>query len=102
MDWMDQPVPWRAMPGLASEEQMQALRDATGAEADTLFLELLADHHRGGLHMADYAAENAGAADVRAMAATIARMQRVEIAEYIDVARREGLPAEIEPASATD
>ena len=97
MAWMDQPLPWRAMPGLASDEQLDALRAAEGAEADTLFLELMADHHRGGLHMSNYAAANAESPDVRSMAATMANLQQVEIAEYRDVARREGLPADIGP-----
>ena len=102
MGWMGMAVPWREMPGMASEEQMQALREASGAEADTLFLELMAAHHAGGIDMAGYAAENAEAADVRAMAARIEGLQRTEIAEYIDVARREGLPADIPPPPPAD
>lgn len=95
MGWMGMPLPLREMPGLASEEQMQALRDAKGAEADALFLELMSEHHRGGVHMASYAATHANDADVRALAATMARNQRIDIAEFRQTAERFGLDADI-------
>jgi uncharacterized protein (DUF305 family) len=97
MDWMGHALPWREMPGLATDDQLQELRAASGNDADTMFLELMAEHHRGGIDMSLYASEHAESADIAAMAATMAAFQRTEIAEYIDVARREGLPAQIEP-----
>lgn len=67
MSWMAQPVidgssdgqhPDMAggdgtMPGMATAEQLDALRAADGAEAERLFLELMIVHHRGGLEMAE-------------------------------------------------
>ena len=97
MGWMGHPVPWRAMPGLATDEQMEALRSASGAEFDAMFLELMAEHHRGGVHMASYAAENAETDDVRRLAARMAELQRVEIAEFRATAEQQGIPAEIPP-----
>jgi uncharacterized protein (DUF305 family) len=97
MDWMGTGVPYEEMPGLATEEQMAALRDARGAEADALFLELMAEHHRGGIHMATYAAENARTDDVRDLAAAMVAIQSVEINEYRDTAQRQDLDADIEP-----
>ena len=41
------------MPGMASPEQMEELRNAEGLEADRLFLELMITHHLGGIHMVD-------------------------------------------------
>jgi uncharacterized protein (DUF305 family) len=41
------------MPGLASPEQMAALRDAQGLEAERLWLQLMIDHHVGGVEMAE-------------------------------------------------
>src|SRR5690606_39992691 len=41
------------MPGMASSEQMEELRNADGLEADRLFLELMITHHSGGIHMVD-------------------------------------------------
>ncbi|OOC52574.1 MULTISPECIES: DUF305 domain-containing protein [Nocardiopsis] len=40
------------MPGLASSEEMVALEEAEGVEAEILFLELMIAHHEGGIDMA--------------------------------------------------
>ena len=65
MAWMDQPVPLERMPGMATQAQLDELQAATGAEADALFVELMAAHHEGGIHMAEHAAEHGSRADVR-------------------------------------
>jgi uncharacterized protein (DUF305 family) len=41
------------MPGMATAEQMTALREAEGVEVDRIFLELMINHHLGGIHMID-------------------------------------------------
>ncbi|MET0303135.1 MAG: DUF305 domain-containing protein [Microbacteriaceae bacterium] len=46
-------VPGEPMPGLATREQMEQLRDSEGLEAERLFLELMIAHHRGGVEMAE-------------------------------------------------
>jgi uncharacterized protein (DUF305 family) len=99
MAWMDMAVPVEQMPGLLTDEQLDQLRDADGAELDALFLDLMADHHRGGLHMAEYAFGNAGDEDVRELAARIARNQAGEINEYRTLAARNGYDIDIDPAS---
>jgi uncharacterized protein (DUF305 family) len=96
MAWMGMPHPVAEMPGMATQAQLDELSEARGADADALFLELMADHHLGGLHMADYAAANASDHDVRALAERIAYNQAVEINEYAQTAERLGLPVEIE------
>lgn len=45
-------VPGEPMPGLATAEQLAALRAARGEAADDLFLELMIAHHDGGVAMA--------------------------------------------------
>lgn len=82
MGWMGTPVPLDEMPGLATPEEMAALRDARGIEADILFLELMIEHHHGGIHMATDAAVRAASPEVRRLADYQARVQRSEIAEY--------------------
>jgi len=99
MEWMDMPVPVEQMPGLLTDEQLDRLRGADGAELDALFLDLMADHHRGGLHMAEYAFGNAGDDDVRELAARIALNQAGEINEYRALAARNGYDIDIDPAS---
>ena len=59
MAWMGMPVPVDQMPGLLDDEQLDQIDAARGAEMDALFLELMAEHHRGGLHMAQEAASTA-------------------------------------------
>lgn len=97
MGWMDAPVPHDAMPGLATDEQIEELQAAEGQAADALFLELLAEHHRGAVHMASYAAENADNSAVSALAQRMARNQAIEINEFAQTAQRFDLDADIEP-----
>lgn len=97
MGWMGAPVPQEAMPGLATDEQIDELQAAEGEAADALFLELLAEHHRGAVHMATYAAENADSSAVRALAQRMARNQAIEINEFAQTAERFDLDADIEP-----
>lgn len=85
MGWMgseQMAVPVESMPGMATEEELRALRDAEGPEVDKLFLRLMRDHHLGGIHMAQYAAEHAEAADVQDFARRVAEVQQVEANEY--------------------
>jgi uncharacterized protein (DUF305 family) len=98
MGWMAMPVPVDDMPGLLPEDQLDAMDEARGAEADRLFLELMAEHHRGGLHMAADAAEHASDGGVRTLAASIARNQAQEINEYRTTAERNGFDVDIAPA----
>lgn len=97
MGWMGMPVPAGSMPGLATEDQLDALRQARGADADALFLDLIAEHHRGGAQMAAYAAEEANDPDVRDLAAVMARNQSIEIAEYRQTAENLGFDIDIAP-----
>jgi uncharacterized protein (DUF305 family) len=98
MGWMGMPVPWEDMVGLLSDEQIDEMSGARGGEADALFLELMAEHHRGGLHMAEYASENVDDADLRDLAGRMARNQAQEINEYRGTAEREGFDVDIEPS----
>jgi uncharacterized protein (DUF305 family) len=41
------------MPGMATQEQMDALEAASGPEFDRLFLQMMIKHHLGGIHMVD-------------------------------------------------
>jgi uncharacterized protein (DUF305 family) len=102
MAWMDtpgMPVPADQMPGYVTEDQIDELNQARGRAADSLFLELMAEHHRGGLHMADYAADNASDEGVRQLAARMAHNQAQEINEYRDTARRLGYDITIQPSN---
>jgi uncharacterized protein (DUF305 family) len=81
MDWMGLAVPKAEMPGMASEAEMAALRAATGRDADDQFTKLMIRHHAAGVAMADYAVEHGENDSVKRLAASMARLQRAEIAE---------------------
>jgi uncharacterized protein (DUF305 family) len=91
MQWMGVGVPVAQMPGMQSADAMGRLKTARGSDADKLFLTMMRDHHRGGIHMADDAATHAGAAKVRTFAAQIASLQRSEVNEYTIALQKLGL-----------
>lgn len=96
MSWMDMATSPMAMPGMANEAELAALAAADGAAAEALFLQLMAEHHAGGIHMARYAAANADSGEVRELAARMARNQAIEVAEFAGAADRLGV--ELPPA----
>jgi uncharacterized protein (DUF305 family) len=67
------------MPGMATREQLDALRKADGPEAEVLFLRLMIEHHRGGIAMAQAARELASDDNVILLADAIASSQAAEI-----------------------
>ncbi|GAA5068258.1 DUF305 domain-containing protein [Nocardia callitridis] len=71
-------VPVPTMPGMATEDDLSALRAATGPTMDTMFLQLMLRHHQGGLPMIDYATRYAATTAVRTLADTMAKTQRSE------------------------
>ena len=56
---------------MATEAQLDQLGQASGAEADQLFVQLMTAHHQGGIHMADYAEQHADESQVRDLARQI-------------------------------
>lgn len=70
------------MPGMLTPEQMEALRKATGAEFDRLFLEGMIQHHGGALTMVKNLFDTAGAgqdAELFDFATDVDSGQRAEI-----------------------
>jgi uncharacterized protein (DUF305 family) len=80
------------MPGMATPEEMTALRTASGVEVDRLFLELMIDHHLGGIHMIDGVLAVSDHEDVR----WLAELQKSGQQQEINLMRRllADLPAE--------
>jgi uncharacterized protein (DUF305 family) len=67
------------MPGMATEAQLDELRNSTGVEAERLFLELMIVHHLGAVEMAEAALELADTTVVLRLADSIVRSQEAEI-----------------------
>jgi uncharacterized protein (DUF305 family) len=70
------------LPGMASDEELAAMRAASGPRLDVLFLQLMLRHHQGGAGMLEYAAERAAVPQVRNLAAQMLRSQTTE-ADYL-------------------
>lgn len=81
MGWMGHEMPIDEMDGLASQEQLDEFAAATGDEASRIFAELMIEHHRGGVRMAEYAADRADNSAVRSFAQSMIRGQSAEITE---------------------
>jgi uncharacterized protein (DUF305 family) len=80
MDMGDMDMP--LMPGMLTPKQMEALRKATGAEFDHLFLTGMIQHHTGALTMVNGLFSTAGAgqdADLFDFATDVDNTQRAEI-----------------------
>jgi uncharacterized protein (DUF305 family) len=67
------------MPGMATPAQIQALSDASGVEAERLFLQLMIAHHRGALDMSTAVLERSMQPPVRAFARAVLASQPAEI-----------------------
>ena len=73
------------MAGMATDEEMRRLRDARGAEAEVLFLQLMIRHHEGGVVMARALEGLSRRDEVLGMARSIDSTQRAEIAEMMEM-----------------
>ncbi|MEV7799325.1 DUF305 domain-containing protein [Microbacterium foliorum] len=71
--------------GMMSDEDMQALDDATGAEASRLFLEQMIEHHEGAIDMAQDEVDDGQNSDAVALAETIIDTQTTEIATMKEI-----------------
>lgn len=67
------------MPGMATPEQLAALRKATGNNLDVQFLTLMRQHHLGGIHMAQEAQDLSGNKDVDWLAQSMVSGQQSEL-----------------------
>ncbi|SDM08507.1 Uncharacterized conserved protein, DUF305 family [Geodermatophilus siccatus] len=69
------------MGGTMSDEDMDALTNASGAEFDRMFLEMMTAHHSGAVRMAETEIADGEDPDAIAMAEDIRDTQNAEIAE---------------------
>ncbi|GAC53706.1 DUF305 domain-containing protein [Gordonia amicalis] len=67
------------MPGMMSAAQMAALRNASGAEFDRLWLEGMIRHHEGAIAMADEVLANGTDPATKALATNVKKTQQAEI-----------------------
>ena len=69
----------REMPGMMTDEQMTDLEQAHGADFQTMWLEMMIEHHQGAIEMAAEEEQDGVFGDAVAMAKTIQSSQQDEI-----------------------
>lgn len=71
--------PGAPMPGLATRAQMDSLREASGRDAERIFLELMIAHHQGAVEMGDAVLTRTDVSVVRTFATGMIAAQESEI-----------------------
>ncbi|MFD7782259.1 DUF305 domain-containing protein [Streptomyces nojiriensis] len=88
------------MPGMATREQLDRLRNAKGRDAEVLYLQLMIPHHQGGVAMAQAAVKQARDPQVKALAEGIVRAQQSEVDLMTQMLTRRGaMPASTMPST---
>lgn len=89
MEWMGMMVTG-LMPGMATPEQMNQLRELHGVEAEIHFLQIMITHHQSGVMMGAAALERAKDPAVLALAQSIVDSQTYEIELMEDLLHQRG------------
>jgi uncharacterized protein (DUF305 family) len=79
------------MPGMASDAEMQQLRQATGKNVDVIFLRLMIQHHLGGIHMVEGILAKTKNSQVRSLATAMKEGQQYEITVLRNLQTRLGV-----------
>ncbi|ELS58507.1 DUF305 domain-containing protein [Streptomyces viridochromogenes] len=67
------------MSGMMSEEDMKKLKAAKGAEFDRMFAEMMIEHHKGAITMAEDEQKNGRNATAKKLAADVVKTQSAEV-----------------------
>ncbi|MEU9255218.1 DUF305 domain-containing protein [Streptomyces sp. NPDC048270] len=82
--------PGALMPGMATKEELARLDAASGRDAEVLYLQLMTDHHQGGVAMAEGCARQCGTPVERDLAQGMVDAQRSEITLMADMLGQRG------------
>jgi uncharacterized protein (DUF305 family) len=93
MTWMGHHTDGR-MPGMATPEEIEALREAPPEEAEKRFLRLMIPHHQAAVPMAEAVLEETDRLEVRQLAGAIAASQKAEIETMRDLLAERGAKPE--------
>ena len=89
MQWMGHEVEGQ-MPGMASAEELNELRNAEGEEAEEIFLRLMIPHHQAAVPMSEAVIERSDNEAVTSLAQSIADAQKSEIEVMRDMRQERG------------
>ncbi|MGW1952042.1 DUF305 domain-containing protein [Streptomyces sp. NPDC001920] len=95
MTWMgmgDMPSagPGSLMPGMATDAEMKKLQGLDGRQAEVFFLQLMTDHHKGGIHMAEGCVDKCAVDVEKRLAQDMVNGQRSEIELMKDMLEERG------------
>ncbi|MEU6986329.1 DUF305 domain-containing protein [Streptomyces sp. NPDC046324] len=84
------PLDGALMPGMATKTELEQLRRASGKEAEILYLQLMTDHHKGGVHMAQGCVDKCSVEIEKNLAQGMVDAQESEIALMADLLKARG------------
>ncbi|MFJ3584104.1 DUF305 domain-containing protein [Streptomyces sp. NPDC090127] len=97
MSWMGMgghgdagPLDGALMPGMATRTELDRLRKADGKEAEILYLQLMTDHHKGGVHMAQGCVDRCSVEIERNLAQGMVDAQESEIGLMAQLLKERG------------
>ncbi|MFD7834870.1 DUF305 domain-containing protein [Streptomyces sp. NPDC059761] len=82
--------PGALMPGMATKEELAQLGAAEGRDAEVLYLQLMTDHHKGGVAMARGCAAQCETPAERALAQGMVEAQQSELTLMADMLKQRG------------
>ncbi|WP_030859265.1 DUF305 domain-containing protein [Streptomyces sp. NRRL S-37] len=102
---MDPPMTWMGMgdsasgkdgalmPGMATDAEMERLGSLSGKRAEVFYLQLMTDHHKGGVHMAQACVRACEVGAEKRLARTMVEGQESEIALMAGMLEERGAAA---------
>ncbi|MEU8501069.1 DUF305 domain-containing protein [Streptomyces lavendulae] len=82
--------PGALMPGMATKEELDRLGTVNGRDAEVLYLQLMTDHHKGGVAMAQGCAAQCRTPAERALAQGMVEAQQSELTLMADMLKQRG------------
>ncbi|MFE2422238.1 DUF305 domain-containing protein [Streptomyces hokutonensis] len=81
------------MPGMATNTELKKLSSLSGKPAEVFFLQLMTDHHKGGIHMAEGCVEKCTVGVEKRLAQGMVDAQQSEIQLMADMLKERGAEA---------
>jgi len=81
------------MPGMATNAEMRKLGTLDGKQAEIFYLQLMTDHHKGGVHMAEGCVAKCTVGVEKSLAQGMVNAQRSEIGLMADMLKERGAQA---------
>ncbi|MFD9321877.1 DUF305 domain-containing protein [Streptomyces sp. NPDC060053] len=78
------------MPGMATDTELNKLGTLDGRQAEVLYLQLMTDHHKGGVHMAEGCVARCAVAAEKRLAQGMVEAQQSEIDLMTDMLKARG------------